>query len=260
MGGKPFIALNIVGFPVKSLGLDILEKVLMGGYKKVNESKALMVGGHSVDDEEPKYGLCVYGEVEKKNLWKVTGAREGDLLILTKPVGTGVISTAIKADMIEDPKGPEESIKWMSTLNNVPSIIDPEMHHSINACTDVTGFGLAGHVLDMLSKKDLDIVLGIENVPVLPGSVDLADSGLIPAGTYNNRIQYEDNVKNKENFDDCEVDMIFDAQTSGGLLLAVPREKADLLTSKLIESGFSHSCIIGKFSKGNGRIELKNKI
>ncbi len=256
MGGKPFVALNIVGFPIKTLGLDILEKILRGGHRKVSEAGAFLVGGHSVEDEEPKYGLSVYGEVELSRMWKVTGSEAGDVLILTKPIGTGVISTAIKADMVEDPSGPEEAEKWMSTLNDVPLKLNEDLLRNVKACTDVTGFGLAGHLLDMLSDGELDFSMNLENIPLLPGTIDLAEMGLLPAGTYNNRIQYEDRVMNRDAFPESLTDMVFDAQTSGGLLLSLPEENASETLHKLRQTGFSSSCVIGHFLKGNGNIQL----
>lgn len=260
MGGKPFIALNIVGFPVKTLPLEVLEKVISGGNDKVREAGAFLLGGHSVEDEEPKYGLAVYGEVMLDRIWKVTGAKPGDHLILTKPVGTGVISTAIKADMVEDPRGPEESIKWMSALNDLPLRIEDEILAHIHACTDVTGFGLAGHSLDMLSLKDLDLILGLGDIPLLPGAVALAEMGLLPAGTYNNRIQYEDRVEGKERFPETQVDMIFDPQTSGGLILAVDPCISQTLLESLHQAGFERSDLIGSFTEGQGRIRIVDHV
>lgn len=260
MGGKPMIALNIVAFPVKTLELSVLEQILQGGHRKVSEAGGFLMGGHSVEDEEPKYGLAVFGEVQRNHMWQVTGAQPGDVLILTKPIGTGVISTAIKADMVEDPRGPEESIRWMSTLNNVPVLLEDRLLSAVSACTDVTGFGLAGHALDMLSLGGLDLLIDINNIPLLPGAVELAEMGLLPAGTYNNRIQYEDKVINKENHPETLVDMIFDAQTSGGLLLAVPKDRFHKILEGLLLAGFERSAKIGIFTKGKGLIRLVDSI
>ncbi len=260
MGGHPIVALNIVGFPVKKLDIEILREILEGGYSKVREAGAFLVGGHSVEDEEPKYGLAVYGEVAREHPWQVVGAQLGDLLILTKPVGTGIIATGIKADMIEDPQGPSEAIRWMSTLNNVPMILSEDQKIAIHACTDVTGFGLIGHALDMLSLKNLNLVLGLHNVPLLPGVIELAESGLIPAGTYNNRIQYEDMVHGMQAFPDEEVDILYDAQTSGGFLLAVSPDKAEGIIQSLKNAGFERSICIGRFKPGEGMIEIVDNI
>ncbi len=165
MGGKPFVALNVVGFPTKALGLDVLKEVLRGGQEKVSEAGAFLLGGHSVDDREPKYGLVVYGEVRRDSIWKVTGARPGDLLILTKPVGTGIVATAVKADMVEDEASRTEAARWMTTLNDLPRRISQEECRMVRACTDVTGFGLAGHATDMLSAGGTDLTLGIRECP-----------------------------------------------------------------------------------------------
>ncbi len=260
MGGRPIVALNIVGFPVKKLDIEILREVLEGGYAKVREAGAFLVGGHSVEDDEPKYGLAVYGEVARSNPWQVVGAKPGDALLLTKPIGSGVIATGIKADMIVDPKGPEEAMRWMSTLNNIPLVIPQELLDHVHACTDVTGFGLIGHTLDMLSAKTLNVTLGLHDVPLLPGVIELAESGLIPAGTYNNRIQYEDHVTEKEEFPAERVDMMYDAQTSGGLLLALNQEHAPAMLNALKEAGFERSTCIGYFSEVQGKIEIVHNL
>jgi selenide,water dikinase len=260
MGGKPMIALNIVAFPVKTLDLSVLEKILLGGHKKVSQAGGLLVGGHSIEDEEPKYGLCVFGEVQQEQMWQVTGARPGDVLILTKPIGTGVISTAIKADMIEDETGVEESIRWMSTLNDLPLTLGQELLGHVHACTDVTGFGLVGHTLDMLSEGKLDLIMGLENVPLLPGAIGLAEMGLVPAGTYNNRIQYEDAVLNIQNHPETLVDMVFDAQTSGGLLLAVPENVGEKMVERIRLAGFERTAIIGTLQEGHGNIRLEERL
>jgi selenide,water dikinase len=159
-----------------------------------------------VDDREPKYGLVVYGEVRQDSLWKVTGARPGDLLLLTKPVGTGIVATAVKADMVEDEASRTEAARWMTTLNDLPRRLSPDECRMVHACTDVTGFGLAGHALDMLSEGGLKLTLGIRDIPLLPGVLGLASSGLIPAGTYSNRIAYEDRVKDPSKHDDILMD------------------------------------------------------
>lgn len=260
MGGKPMIALNIVAFPVKTLDLSVLEQILLGGHKKVSEAGGMLVGGHSIEDEEPKYGLCVFGEVQHERMWQVTGAKPGDVLILTKPIGTGVISTAIKADMIEDETGSEESIRWMSTLNDLPLTLTEDLLRHVHACTDVTGFGLVGHTLDMLSDGGLDVIMGLDNIPLLPGAIGLAEMGLVPAGTYNNRIQYEDSVLDMKDHSETHVDMIFDAQTSGGLLLAVPEEEGQKMVDRIRLAGFERTAIIGTLQEGHGHIRLVKEL
>ncbi len=254
MGGRPLVALNVVGFPTKTLGLEVLESVLSGGLKKVGEAGAFLLGGHSVEDNEPKYGLVVYGEVPRSSIWRVTGARAGDVLVLTKPLGTGIVTTALKAEMLEDASSYTEAVRWMSALNDIPLSLAPEILASVHACTDVTGFGLAGHALDMLSSGGLNLLLGMRNLPLLPGVHRLAASGLVPAGTYNNRVEYQDRVTGPASDDEIQMDIVFDAQTSGGLLLAVPEAAAADLLPALAQAGFPLSAVIGRFVDGEGLI------
>ncbi len=255
MGGRPFVALNIVAFPINCLPIQSLKELMDGGYRKVRESGAFLVGGHSVEDQEPKYGLCVFGEVETDCLWKVTGAQPGDLLVLTKPLGAGILTTGIKADMVENDQWISEGVRWMRTLNDLPLKMPYEMRKSIHSCTDVTGFGLAGHALDMLSKSDLNLELKLKALPLMKGTMDLASMGLVPAGAYSNRSLYESKIDGLEE-DDPVNDFLFDPQTSGGLLLSVPPDKAEELLEFSRSSGFEESVVIGEFSEGSGRLRL----
>ena len=258
MGGRPIVALNIVGFPSKVLGLDVLKKILEGGFERTRASGAFLVGGHSVQDEEPKYGLVVYGEVDRDKIWRTVGGRPGDRLILTKPVGTGVAITGIKAGMIEDPRTAQEAARWMTTLNDLPLKLHEALHRSIHAGTDVTGFGLAGHILDMLSENTVDCELALSQIPILTGALELADMGLVPEGAYRNREAYEAQVSLAEGFSPAlaSLDMLYDAQTSGGLLLAVTPDRADALLRFCRENGFERSALIGTLTEGTGRIRV----
>lgn len=260
MGGRPFVALNVVGFPTKTLELHVLQSVLEGGLQKVREAGAFLLGGHSVQDDEPKYGLVVYGEGRKDILWQVTGAMEGDLLLLTKPLGTGVVATAIKADMIEDRRTEQEALRWMTTLNDIPLHMEEEAMRLVHSCTDVTGFGLVGHTLDMLSERTLDLALDVRSVPLLHGVVELAESGLIPAGTYSNRIEYSERVSGLERYEDSHTDMLFDAQTSGGLLLSVPERHGNDMLARLRNLGFHSTEVIGRFIPGGGVIRAVDSL
>ncbi len=238
MGGEPKLALNIAAFP-NCLDPEILGEILKGGAEKVLEAGAVLAGGHTIQDEEPKYGLCVTGFVNPSFMWKNVGARTGDVLILTKPLGTGIISTAIKGELASE----EEKVyaaSVMATLNKYAR--DQVADLKIHACTDVTGFGLAGHSLEMAkgSKKTLRISLG--SVPVVKGALEYASMGLIPAGAYRNReFAGEDccfNWKMEEgelSHGDLSAreDIIFDPQTSGGLLLSVAPEDADTAMRRL---------------------------
>jgi selenide,water dikinase len=185
------------------------------------------------------------------------GAGEGDLLILTKPLGTGIAVTAVKAGMIEDPRTEAEATYWMTTLNDTRKL-GGDLCRVVHAATDVTGFGLVGHVLDMLGEGNLDLRLDLKNVPLLPGVLSLADTGMIPEGAYRNRAAYEDQVRIEGKFKEAEVDLLFDAQTSGGLLLAVPPERAgEMLRSAREKAGFVCASIIGEFTRGDGKIKVR---
>ncbi len=254
MGGKPIVALNVVGFPTKALSLDVLKRILEGGFERTRSAGAFLVGGHSVQDDEPKYGLVVYGEVDRDKIWRTVGGRPGDKLVLTKPIGTGIAVTAIKADMIEREETSTEAIRWMTTLNSLPLDMPDALHSAVHAGTDVTGFGLAGHILDMLSGGAVDCRLCLNDVPILPGVMELADMGLVPEGAYRNRAAYEEQVDIGGNFSRSALDMLFDAQTSGGLLLAVAPEKAGEFIVFAREHGFSHAAVIGTLAEGTGRI------
>ena len=258
MGGHPIVALNVVGFPSNSLELEVLKEIMEGGFEKVRESGAFLVGGHSVQDEEPKYGLVVYGEVNRDKLWRTVGARPDDLLLLTKPLGTGIAITGIKAGMIEDPRTETEAIRWMTRLNDLPLHLPETLHSAVHAATDVTGFALAGHVLDMLSDGTLDCELTLSKLPLLPGVLDLADMGLVPEGTYKNREAYEGQADLEGEAPLSLLDILYDAQTSGGLLLAADPSRADELLTLCHTLGLEAATVIGAFSKGTGRLKLMN--
>lgn len=252
MGGRPLVALNVVCFPAKSLSLEVLKQVLSGGFERVKESGAFLVGGHSVQDDEPKYGLAVYGEVKRSELWRTTGARAGDKLILTKPIGTGIAVTAVKAGMIEDESTITEAAESMKALNDI-ALPRELQHREVHAATDVTGFGLAGHILDMLSQN-LDCKVFLRKVPAISGVKELADMGLVPEGAYRNQAAYEGRVDVQGDFARSDIDMLYDAQTSGGLLLAVSPEYAESVLCHVRHKGFGRAETIGEFKAGTGRV------
>lgn len=228
MGGSPLIALNIVCFPV-TLSLDILEKILQGGSQKVLEAKALVAGGHSVDDKEPKYGLSVAGIVHPDKLWKNHGCEVGDVLILTKPLGTGIINTAIKGELASD-SAYSDAIKVMKTLNKYAAEIMSDFQ--ITACTDVTGFGLMGHAYEMATASHVTLQIEAERIPLLKAAKEYAEMGLIPAGTYRNKSYLQDKYL-LNNIPVWLEDIIFDPQTSGGLLFSCNKSHAKRLLEKL---------------------------
>lgn len=229
MGGKPILALNIVCFP-DCLDPAILSEILRGGADKIKEAGAVLVGGHSVNDQEPKYGLSVMGIVHPNKVLANCGALPGDQLILTKPLGTGILTTALKAEMITETEL-KEAYESMSTLNAAAAEVMERF--DIRACTDITGFGLMGHALEMAKGSHVSIELFAHSLPILSGAVDYAQMGLVPAGAYrNNSHAFNDTLWN-ESLDSVYRDILADPQTSGGLLISVAREQAEELLEAL---------------------------
>lgn len=252
MGGRPLTAMNLIGFPTKTLGLEVLAEILKGGADKVKEAGALLVGGHSVEDNEPKYGLSVTGVVHPDKVLTNAGAKPGDLLVLTKPVGVGIITTAMKAGMASK-EAEQEVIEVMARLNNTAGEIMQEI--GVNACTDVTGFGLLGHALEMAKASCVKIDLFAEAVPVLKPAWEYIKIGLIPGGTRRNLkyaggcTEFEEAVSEEEKL------MLADTVTSGGLLISLAAEKAGQLIEKLREAGVN-AAIVGQVISGNGVISV----
>ena len=243
MGGKPLLALNIVCFPEDRL--DDLELVLKGGAKKILEAGAILAGGHTLKDKEPKYGLAVVGLICPKDIIYNNKPQEGDLLILTKPLGTGILSTALKNDLAE-PTTIKEAIFWMTKLNQLPEEL---LKLSIHSLTDITGFGLIGHLSEMLTNNNLGAELQINNIPVLKGLNKYISSGMIPGGTIKNKENYSCQVEKKPGIPSEQEIVLYDAQTSGGLLLAIKPEQAEKAKTLLSQQGFTLSQIIGKIIK-----------
>jgi selenide,water dikinase len=243
MGGKPLLALNIVCFPENRL--DDLKLVLKGGAKKIVEAGAILAGGHTLKDKEPKYGLAVVGLICPKDIIYNNKPQEGDLLILTKPLGTGILSTALKNDMAE-PTSIKKAIFWMTKLNQLPEEL---LKLSIHSLTDITGFGLIGHLSEMLTNNNLGAELQINNIPVLKGLDKYISSGMIPGGTMKNKENYSCGVEKKQGIPSEQEIILYDAQTSGGLLLAIKPEQAEKAKTLLYQQGFTLSQIIGKIIK-----------
>jgi selenide, water dikinase len=235
MGGNPFAAMNIVCFPAKCMPLDILKEVLRGGLSKILEAGAAIAGGHSVDDAEIKYGLAVSGVVDPNRFASNGGLKPGDRLLLTKPLGTGVLATAVKAN-VHNASQLEETI-WQvaSRLNVAPGAAIQTF--GLMAATDVTGFGLGGHALEMSQASGWAIELTCAAVPLLPEALDLASKGYLPAGSHSNRRFFSPKVAVSPEAVSLQVDLIFDAQTSGGLLLAVPESLVEEVKSFLVAAG-----------------------
>ena len=245
MGATPTFALNIFAFPLKKLPLDMASLILKGGIDKATEAGIPILGGHSIDDNEPKYGLVVSGEVEEDKLIKNSEAQAGDVLVLTKPLGTGIVSTAIKRNKCS--KAVEEkAVESMSTLNKLAA--DEMKHHIVHAATDVTGFGLLGHLHEVCKASNLSCTLDNDTIPILAGVDDLASKKIIPGGT-------ERNLKHAQRFTNFSKNislkrqlMIADAQTSGGLLIALPERDADEYVKSFNSKSKIKASVIGRFT------------
>ena len=225
MGGKPITALNMVGFP-KCLDHDILVEILKGGAEKAAEAGVVIVGGHTVEDDEPKYGLAVTGLVHPKKMISTEGARAGDRLVLTKPLGTGILATALKGEVISETEM-AEAIAGMQTLNRAAA--EAMLEVGVSACTDITGFGLLGHALEMAQASSVSIEIWGDDLPLYTGAREMAAMGLIPAGNRRNRDYYLPKVLDGHEPSVEVIDLVCDPQTSGGLLIAVAAEKAQQL-------------------------------
>lgn len=235
MGGKVLNALNIVGFDSCNLSGEILGEILHGGQDKVAECGGVIVGGHTIETQQMYYGLSVTGVVSPSCFWSNNSAHEGDALILTKPLGTGVLSTAIKADLLNSAQI-KQAVETMRQLNFYA--VDALKGINVTAATDVTGFGFLGHLSEMLNEKiSFEIYAG--NVPVIAVAREFADMGIIPEGSYKNR-------EFASKFVSVEADiLLYDAQTSGGLLLAVPQNEANSALSRLKDAGYENSAVVG---------------
>ena len=242
MGGRPLTALNIVGFPVE-LPKDILGRVLQGGMSKAKEAGVLIVGGHTVDDKEPKYGLAVVGLVTPGKETTNAGAKSGDKLVLTKPLGTGIITTAGKQGVVEA-SVLDEAIRIMSTLNAAAAKAMSKV--GANAATDVTGFGLIGHLRGMMAASKTQAHISLSAVPVIPGVLSLLERGVAPGGTHRNLEGVGSQVRWHTDITLQQRLLLCDAQTSGGLLISVPEARTDALLRELEANGVEGSAVIGE--------------
>ena len=250
MGGKPLTAMNIVAFPLCTLPADVLLAILQGGQDKIAEAGAILVGGHTVSDAEPKYGLSVTGIVHPRQVLTNAGARPGDALILTKALGTGILTTAAKADMFSD--GVDAAISSMTALNKTAA--ECLAGHGVHACTDVTGFGLLGHLQEMTCASCTQAVIDSTALPLLPQAAEAAAMGFVPAGAYENRGSRE-GISFADHVPDNIRDICYDPQTSGGLLISLPAIEVTALLKKLHSAGVEQAAVIGTMSAaGKGEI------
>ena len=257
MGGVPKTALNIVAFPVGCLETEVLRAILAGGLDKLQEAETVLLGGHSVEDAELKYGLAVTGFVHPAKIRANQGLQAGDCLILTKPLGTGIVSTAVKAGLAEEATI-RRATELMAALNRDAAAVMADF--PVSACTDITGFGLLGHLAEMIAGTCRTIVLSTHDIPILAEAFEFASIGLVPAGAHNNRKFREKMVEGGDNFDPVLRDILFDPQTSGGLLIGCPEQEAPLLLRRLLERGVEEAKIIGYVSdKNEEKIILSTK-
>ena len=254
MGATPIFALSVVGFPSQRLPLSVLERILEGATDVTREAGIAIIGGHSVEDNEPKFGLAVSGLVHPDRMWTNSGAQPGDALVLTKPLGLGIIATAVKRD-VADSHVAAAALATMKELNKTAAEIMRTVE--VNACTDVTGFGLLGHLREMSAASHLDAELDFASLPILSGVRELIGGGIVPGGTVENLDHVSSHVDFSDNRSRAEQLILADAQTSGGLLIATPNRYAQPLVERLRDSGLSQAAIIGRFREtGTGRIAV----
>lgn len=243
MGGKPLTVMNLVGWP-RDLEIELLGEVLAGGLEKTKEAGAVLCGGHSVMDQEIKFGLSVTGIVHPQRYWPNGGARRGDVLVLTKPLGIGPVTTAIKREQA-NPELIAAAMAQMATLNKAAceAVLDLEVH----ACTDVTGFGLVGHSCEMAEGAGLALELVGRDLPVLPGALDVVRAGVMSGGCNRGKQHYGPRVHIAATVDAALADLVFDAETSGGLLLAVPEASVGKVVQRVRDAGAPSHAVIGRF-------------
>ncbi len=255
MGANPIFALNIVGFPSNRLPMEVLQQILKGAHDKVSEAGISIIGGHTIDDPEPKYGMVVSGIVHPDKILSNANAKEGDAIILTKPIGLGIITTAIKRGLA-DKSVEDNAIAIMKALNKTAA--DVIANFDINACTDVTGFGLLGHLSEITQASKINAELFCNKVPIINETWDFATSNIIPGGTKNNLAYFSKHIEWKEQISEIEKIILSDAQTSGGLLFAVSQNKKEQVLKKLKEAGIKEASHIGNITKkGFGKIVIQ---
>lgn len=249
MGGRPMTALNIVCWPQTGLPREMLTEILRGGAEKAGEAGVLVVGGHSVADEEVKYGMAVTGVIDPRRVIRNVGVRAGDALLLTKPLGTGVLMTAFKHDRLSA-EHYAAAVRTMTQLN--AGAAEVMLGHKVHAVTDITGFGLAGHAFAMAEGSGVTLVLEESDLPLLPGALEHSREGMIPGGGRRNREFFGARVKISEEVADEMITLAFDPQTSGGLLIALPGSDSFGLLADLHHAGVTDAAIVGRAVKPSG--------
>jgi selenide,water dikinase len=243
MGGIPKTAMNLVGFPLKQMDISILRQIIQGGLDKMKEADVVLIGGHSVEDRELKYGLSVTGFVHPDRILTKKNLNAGDRMVLTKPLGTGVINTAIKGGVASS-EVIERVTQLMAALNRDAAEVMNKFR--VHACTDITGFGLLGHLAEMIVGSGCGLTLDAENIPVLPEAIDYAAMGLLPGGAFKNKEFREPMVEFSSSVNPIIGDLLFDPQTSGGLLICLAKNEADKLVNELHQKGIDGAAVIGE--------------
>lgn len=255
MGGNPLTAMNIICFPINKMDMAILQQILLGGLSKMREAGVTLVGGHSVEDDELKYGLSVTGIIHPDKVLLNRGAQAGDRLILTKPIGTGIVCTAVKANMAGSELA-AESIRCMTTLNKTAAEL-MTVTSGVHACTDVTGFGFLGHACEMIQNSRVGMRINAGAVPFFTGIRDLVEDGIVPAGLHRNRNFRMPMIDRAAGFPEWLLDILFDPQTAGGLLIALSAEQAEGLVAEMKTHGLPDAAIVGDIvAEPAGRIQL----
>ena len=243
MGAVPKTAMNLVGFPLKQMDISLLRQIIQGGLDKLKEADVVLVGGHSVEDNELKYGLSVTGFVHPDRVLTKMNIRVGDCLVLTKPLGTGVINTAIKGGVASADVA-ERVTRQMAALNRDAAEVMNQ--YSVHACTDITGFGLLGHLAEMVVGSGCGLRLNADTIPILPEAIEYAAMGMLPAGAFKNKEFRQSMVEFSSSLNPLIQDLLFDPQTSGGLLICLERAAAEQLIDKLNQKGIDPAAIIGE--------------
>jgi selenide,water dikinase len=255
MGGRPLTALNLVMFPSKQLDMGVLRDILHGGHDKVMEAGACLVGGHSVDDEEPKYGLSVNGVVHPQQVLTNAGSRPGDALILTKPLGTGVLFNAVRSGNLTLQEIEKEVLPTVATLNG--PAMEVALKHTVHACTDITGFGILGHSLEVAQGSKTRVHIEYAALPFYPAAREMYAKGETTGSNAANREMVSPYLQIRTTLTASEEELLFDPQTSGGLLLSVPAAEAQALVDALKASGVAHAVCIGEVEEGTPGLTVR---
>jgi selenide,water dikinase len=253
MGGRPIVCLNLAGFPSRKLGLEVLNRIVAGGLTKITEAGAVLAGGHTIEDDEPKYGLAVTGIVHPQRYWTNAGARPGDVLVLTKPIGSGVLFNANLKGWISPP-ALEDCLSVITTLNRKAA---ETMHRfEIHAATDITGFGLAGHAFEMAMGSKARLEIDVESLPVMKEALEMYERGITTGVNQSNREMVDGHLRIERQWPPWRAEILFDPQTNGGLMVALPEKQGRELISALHAAGINSATVIGKVAVRDDNIFL----